>query len=141
MGRPRIVGIILNERYLRLDRYGNAAETGGSGMDRKLPPIIAVDFDGTLSLGEWPGVGPPNIAIIRQLQERKGAGSKIILWTCRSGEALSNALDWCRLMGIEFDAVNENLPEVLAAWGNKDTRKIFADEYWDDKAVGLEALI
>ena len=37
--------------------------------------------------------------------------------------------------GIEFDAVNENLPEVLEAWGFEDTRKIFAHQYWDDSAV------
>ena len=29
----------------------------------------------------------------------------------------------------------QNLPEVLEAWDYQDTRKVFADEYWDDKAV------
>jgi hypothetical protein len=36
-----------------------------------------------------------------------------------------------------FDAINENLPVNVAAFGN-DCRKIFADEYWDDKACNPE---
>ena len=37
-------------------------------------------------------------------------------------------------LGVEFDAVNENLPEVIERMGG-DTRKVFANEYWDDRAV------
>lgn len=97
--------------------------------------IIAVDFDGTLSLGEWPGVGEPNETVLRELLARQRAGDKVILWTCRSGKDLESAVEWCRDHELFLDAVNENLPEVLAAWEWKDTRKIFAHEYWDDKAV------
>ena len=96
--------------------------------------IIAVDFDKTLSLGDWPGVGPVNGPIMREILKRKDEGDKVILWTCRSGDELSAAVAWCRMYGLEFDAVNENLPETLEAWGYRDTRKVFADEYWDDKA-------
>jgi len=35
---------------------------------------------------------------------------------------------------LEFDAVNANLPEMNALYGN-DSRKIGADFYIDDKAV------
>lgn len=106
--------------------------------------IIAVDFDGTLSLGKWPDVGPANKPVLEALLERQRAGDKVILWTCRGGDELSAAVAWCRIYGLEFDAVNANLPEVLEAWDYKDTRKIFADEYWDDKivsasTVGLDA--
>ena len=72
---------------------------------------------------------------MEEVLERKKKGDKIILWSCRSGEELSAAVAWCRLHGLEFDAVNENLPEVLEAWDYQDSRKIYADEYWDDKAV------
>ena len=41
---------------------------------------------------------------------------------------------WCAARGIAFDAVNENLPEIVERFGG-DTRKVFADEYLDDKAV------
>lgn len=97
--------------------------------------IIAVDFDGTISLGTWPDVGPANKPVIDALLERQKNGDKIILWTCRSGDELSAAVAWCRIYGLEFDAVNANLPEVLESWGFKDTRKIFANEYWDDKSA------
>lgn len=97
--------------------------------------IIAVDFDGTLSLGEWPDTGPANKPVIEALLERQRNGDKIILWTCRSGSELTAAVAWCRIYGLEFDSVNANLPEVLEEWGYQDTRKIFADEYWDDKSA------
>lgn len=44
------------------------------------------------------------------------------------------AVEWCEAHGIHLDAVNENLPDVIASFGG-DTRKIFANEYWDDRAV------
>ena len=61
-------------------------------------------------------------------------GAKLILWTNRQGERLDEALKWCAVRGLAFDAVNENLPEVVRAFGG-DTRKIYADEYLDDKAL------
>lgn len=102
--------------------------------------IIAVDFDNTLSLGKWPDVGPANMPVIEALLERKERGDKIILWTCRGGDELSAAVAWCKIYGLEFDAVNANLPEMLEAWGFKDTRKVFANEYWDDGAVPVSSI-
>lgn len=96
--------------------------------------IIAVDFDGTLVENKWPEIGAPiekNIAKVKAEQE---AGAKIILWTNRIGEPLEKALAFCEAQGIHLDAVNENLPEITKAFGT-DCRKIFANEYWDDRAV------
>ena len=58
----------------------------------------------------------------------------MILWTCRCGEDLTAAVEWCRERGLEFDYINENVPENVEKWGN-DSRKIFAHEYIDDKAT------
>ena len=56
---------------------------------------IAVDFDGTLCYSKWPELGhQPNQALIEYLQEWKRNGNKLILWTCRAGEALSKAVEW-----------------------------------------------
>jgi len=96
--------------------------------------IYAVDFDGTLSLGVWPEIGMANQQLILFLKERKKAGDKLILWTCRAGSYLEDAVRWCFLQGLEFDAVNDNLPEIVAEYGNNG-RKITADYYIDDKAV------
>ena len=52
---------------------------------------------------------------------------------------MDEAVKWCAARGIAFDAVNENLPEIVQAFG-VDTRKVFANEYLDDRAVLPEAV-
>ena len=47
---------------------------------------------------------------------------------------MQEAVDWCRGYGLEFDAVNSNIPEMIE-WYGKDTRKIGYDVLIDDKAV------
>lgn len=91
-------------------------------------------FDGTLCESIFPGIGSPNTALINHLIKRRKQGNKIILWTCRVNERLQEAVEWCKSYGLEFDAVNENLPEMIEFYGN-DTRKVHADVYIDDKAV------
>lgn len=94
--------------------------------------IIAVDFDGTLCRDCYPHIGEPNLrlmALIRRLQQN---GCRIILWTCRCGELLEEAIQWCGQFQIEFDAVNENVEETIQKYGT-NSRKIFADVYIDDK--------
>lgn len=56
----------------------------------------------------------------------------MILWTCRVGDMLQKAVEWCKERNLVFDAVNENLPEIIESFGS-DTRKIFANEYIDDR--------
>lgn len=106
---------------------------------RKLPYIIAVDFDGTLCENKFPDIGEPKQDVIKMVQEYKEKGWKIILWTCRNYEFLDRAVMWCMRHGLEFDAINKNLPEVQEIFGG-DTRKVFADLYLDDKNVLLEEL-
>lgn len=98
----------------------------------KRAKIIAVDFDGTLCENKWPEIGEPNEKLIWYLREQQAAGAKIILWTCRVGDRLEEAVRFCYEQGLIFDAVNENLLEVLE-WMGGDTRKIFADEYINDR--------
>mgnify|MGYP005794039759 FL=1 len=64
-------------------------------------------------------------------------GHKIILWTSSAGGDLENAVAWCHEQGIQFDAVNEPLPEQIKRWGN-DTRKIYADFYIDDRNMTID---
>lgn len=96
--------------------------------------IIAVDFDGTLCENKWPEIGEPKWNVIDYISQEYIEGAKIILWTCREGRDLTQALLWCMRQGLIFDAVNENLPEIIEEFGS-DRRKIFAHEYIDDKAV------
>jgi hypothetical protein len=98
-----------------------------------LPHIIAIDFDGTLVEDQYPEIGKPIYSIVLRLEALKKYGSKIILWTCRSGKKLDEAVKFCKdVLHIEFDAINENIPETQELFGC-DTRKVYATEYWDDK--------
>lgn len=98
---------------------------------------IAVDFDGTLVTDCYPDIGIPKEEIVQGIKEHQASGDKIILWTCRTGNALIEAVDYCRWdLGIEFDAINDNLPEMIEKHG-ANCRKVFADEYWDDKSIPI----
>lgn len=97
--------------------------------------IIAVDFDGTLCADEYPGIGAPNLPLIAYLKRLKAEGCQLILWTCRCGELLEEAVAWCTGCQLYFDAVNENVEETLEKYGT-DSRKIFADVYIDDRSCG-----
>lgn len=96
--------------------------------------VFGVDFDGTLSYGQWPGCGPANDGLINFLKRRKESGDKLILWTCREGDDLEMAVKWCQEQGICFDAINDNLPEIIEKYGC-NSRKISCDFYIDDKAI------
>lgn len=107
----------------------------GIDSHKQKPKVIAVDFDGCICKMRWPDIGDPNWDVINALKDEKQNGSKIILWSCRCGELLQAALDACDNWGLQFDAVNENIPERLVEYGYSESRKISADEYWDDLAV------
>lgn len=103
-------------------------------MDLNRNVIYAVDFDGTLSFGRFPDVGEANENLFRFLKREKENGARLILYTCRTGVNLAAAVAYCKDHGLEFDCVNENLPELIELYGG-DTRKINADFYIDDKAI------
>ena len=98
--------------------------------------IIAVDFDGTLCEDKYPFIGRANMELIQTLRNAEKFGDKVILWTCRAGEPLHKAVQWCAGLGLYFDAVNENLPEIIEKYGG-DSRKIFADVYIDDRMQSI----
>ena len=88
-------------------------------------PIVAVDFDGTLSLdSQYPNIGRFNTHLYEALMKLKGIGWSIVLWTCREGKELKEAVEWCKMNGLEFDAINENPPEVPFK-----SRKVVANIY------------
>ncbi len=101
--------------------------------------IIAVDFDGTLCENKWPLIGEPNTGLITYLKASQKMGDKIILWTCREGEHLKQAVQWCQSFGLIFDAVNDNVPESIEVYGT-NCRKVTADMYIDDKMCSLFTL-
>lgn len=96
--------------------------------------IIAVDFDNTIAITKYPEIIEPIDMTIFTLKQAKERGATIILWTCREGKELEDAVNWCKENNVPIDYVNENTPERIEKWGN-DCRKIGADVYIDDRAI------
>lgn len=94
--------------------------------------IFAIDFDGTLVTDKFPEIGEDIQVVQNFVKYRKLHGDKFVLWTCRTGKYLEHAVEYCKSKGIEFDAINDNLPEIVDEYGD-NPRKIFADYYIDDR--------
>lgn len=101
---------------------------------------IALDFDGTIVEHEYPAIGKIKQQTLNLLLNKKDEINKlgqelvIILWTCRSDETLLAAKEWCK----------ENMPaSIIPKYYNENpevpmnSRKIFANEYWDDRAINV----
>ena len=69
------------------------------------------------------------------LVNRSGNYNKIIIWTCRTGDQLLNAINWLLERKIPFDRVNDHDPENVAKYG-EGGKKIYAHCYIDDKNIG-----
>ncbi|MBT4869150.1 MAG: hydrolase [Polaribacter sp.] len=98
------------------------------------PLIIAVDFDGTIVADAYPKIGKPMLFAFDTLKKLQSEGHRLILWTYRSEEKLEEAILFCKKNGIEFYAVNKNFPEEN--YDEKDSRKIHADLFIDDRNIG-----
>lgn len=96
--------------------------------------IVAVDFDGTLAVTKFPEIIKPIPRVIEYCKKLRKEDAILILWTCRKGKDLQDAVEWSKAQGVEFDYINENTRENIEKYG-EDTRKIFAHEYLDDKAI------
>ena len=91
--------------------------------------VVAVDFDGTITKdNKFPDV----IGVVRdgckEAIEYIRQNNKVILWTCRTGEYLDEAVRFLEENGIEVDGVNADVYK-------KTDRKIMADIYIDDKNI------
>lgn len=103
---------------------------------------LAVDFDGTIVVHEFPHIGEPVPGAFEWLKRFQEAGARLILWTMRSdsrkgegkenGPVLTQAVEFCRANGIEFWGINEN-PEQ-GSW--TCSPKAYAQIYIDDAAFG-----
>ena len=109
-------------------------------MCNSRPRIIAVDFDGTLCECKFPDIGAPIPPVIEYVKRLRAAGNIIILWTCRTGQNLTDAVTWCKQQGLTFDYINENVKQNVEQYGG-GTRKIFADVYIDDKTILPQQII
>ncbi len=110
-----------------------------------MPFVLAVDYDDTLFSGGIEAEGTSKEEIINKVKEFKENGAEIVLWTCREGNGLKEAVKKCEEVGLKFDSINENSPSVVKYIMGKEkegwtlaSRKILADFYLDDKAFNLD---
>lgn len=96
--------------------------------------IYAIDFDGVLCTNNYPEIGEPNICMIEYAKKLKQNNHILILWTCREGEDLNKAIEWCKKFNLTFDYVNDNAKQSIQKYNN-NCRKINADYYIDDRAT------
>lgn len=104
-------------------------------IEKTRPPVIAVDFDLTISPQNFEDFSmevEPTRGVEEFLQLVKTYGCRVVLWTCREGDSLQEAKDYLESWGLlkYFSGFNEN----LELNGYPDCRKIFADLYVDDRA-------
>ena len=98
---------------------------------------IAIDFDGTCVKHKYPYVGE-DIGAVPVLKDLVKQGHQLILCTMRSHkpvkgiDCLQDAVDWFKDNDIPLYGINED-PEQNS-W--TDSRKIYANVYIDDAALG-----
>ena len=98
--------------------------------------IIAVDFDGTIVEHRYPSIGKELPFAIETLRKLTEEGHRLILWTVREGQCLTDAVEFCRSRGLEFYAVNRDYPEESQENNKSFSRKLKADLWIDDRNLG-----
>ncbi|DBA55118.1 TPA_asm: phosphoheptose isomerase [Porphyromonas phage phage014a_Kyudai4] len=64
------------------------------------------------------------------------AGHYLIIWTCRYGDRLLDAVSALVAHGIPFDRINDHNPENIRQYGGEAGKKVYAHIYIDDKNLG-----
>jgi hypothetical protein len=93
---------------------------------------ICIDFDGTIVEHKYPAIGEPVPMAIETMKELHEKGSKLILFTMRSGKPLDEAVDYLKENGIELYGVNKNPTQ----WSWTKSPKAYGNIYIDDAALG-----
>lgn len=85
--------------------------------------IYAVDFDGTLAETKFPEIIKPYFSMFMTCKEIKRRGDILILWTCRCGKDLEDAVEFCRKHGLEFDYIRSRSFVKHRAWTHSSSRR------------------
>ena len=95
--------------------------------------IIAEEFDGTIVDDKYPKIGKlreNSIEVLKKLQEE---GHYIILWTCRDGFELEEAVLFLKENGFVPDKINDHSDRMIELYPNSKNKKIYDDIYIDDR--------
>lgn len=97
---------------------------------------IAIDFDGTIVEHKYPEIGKEIPFAIETLKKLQNDGHKLILWSCRTGSLLQEAIDYCKERGLEFYAANLDFPEEDVENNVNYSRKLKVEMFIDDRNLG-----
>ncbi len=95
--------------------------------------IIAIDFDGTIVEDRFPEIGNLKQGAAEAINQLYADGYTIIIWTCRTRLNKAKAVEFLAKNGIKWHYFNESSIANLRAYDFKDTRKVFANMYIDDR--------
>lgn len=98
--------------------------------------VIAVDFDGTIVENKYPEIGNERPFATDTLKMLIQDRHQLVLWSCRKGKLLEDAINWCKERGVDFWAVNKDFPEEDITKNRHFSRKLKADMFIDDRQVG-----
>ena len=95
--------------------------------------FLAVDFDGTICNNEFPDIGDPIESTLEFMRKfwAQSLFNRIIVWTCRGGDYVSEMAEFLRKNNVPYDYINEN-PLV-----NFGSPKVYANRYLDDRNILL----
>lgn len=103
--------------------------------------VIAVDFDHTIAdvddytCWEKPVINGLIDGAKEYINKLHSDGHTIIIYTARESENLAKAIAFLDENDVEYDFVNCNTPKHIA-FMKRDSRKVIADVYIDDKNIG-----
>lgn len=97
---------------------------------------IAIDFDDTCAFNKYPHIGDDVPHAEESLKLLVSSGAKLILYTMRDGQGLTDAINWFKdrdipLYGIQTNPTQRN-------WTKSN--KCDADLYIDDKGLGCPSI-
>lgn len=112
--------------------------------DNSLAPILAVDFDDTISInGKYPIPGDIRPYAKEVINFLISVGTKVVLHTCRDNaihqdfkvvvDDITPMITWMMEHGIGFSAINKS---IQFAPYHYNGRKIYAHMYIDDRGFG-----
>jgi len=102
-------------------------------MGNRERKIIAVDFDGTIVKQEdfsYDRVDFQLLPNAKEVLDWLYENFYVVLWTCRDGIVLNNAIQFLSSQSIQFHAINQNMPTIRF----ETSSKIFADFYFDNRS-------
>jgi len=99
---------------------------------------IAIDFDGTIVDHAYPIIGKPAPGALGWIRRFIELEAKVILWTMRDGDSLSDAKKYLSENDIpELHGYNNNPTQKF--W--TQSPKVLADVYIDDRGLGCPLIM